>query len=427
MKKFFLVLAAMFFCGTLSAYGPTFTTDDFLGLRDTPDSYTSESGNCVAVNGTETGLEFVTCGAGGSGDVTAVGDCTSGACFDGTQGTTLTFENAGGDGTLAYNGTSFTFSKNIATSSGGTTIASTGSITLNSSGTTLSSNGTITLANGTATSAQLTSTANSLTSGTAILGQSSSNSMTGRIMRASYTGTSSGNALEAEITNASASGITAYFEQYGTGNALQIDDVSGDTTPFIVDASGNVTVPGNLILGGSASASDARFMEPSGSGSNYSAFKAQAQAGDVTYTLPAADGSANQILKTNGSGTLSWTSNVANVGITLDGGGSAITTGLKGYIEVPYDMTITGWTILADTSGSIVVDVWKDTYANYPPTVADTIAGTEKPTISASTKGQDLTLSSWTTSVTAGDIIAFNVDSAATVTRVQVIIRGNKS
>jgi hypothetical protein len=109
-------------------------------------------------------------------------------------------------------------------------------------------------------------------------------------------------------------------------------------------------------------------------------------------------------------------------GITIDGGGSAITTGVKGYVEIPYSGTITGWTILADQSGSCVIDVWKDTYANYPPTLADTISGTEKPTLSSAIKNQDLTLTTWTTSVTAGDIIAFNVDSASTVTRVHLYI-----
>lgn len=39
-------------------------------------------------------------GGGGSGDVTAVGDCLSGACFDGTTGTSLTFKNAT-SGTIA--------------------------------------------------------------------------------------------------------------------------------------------------------------------------------------------------------------------------------------------------------------------------------------------------------------------------------------
>ena len=111
----------------------------------------------------------------------------------------------------------------------------------------------------------------------------------------------------------------------------------------------------------------------------------------------------------------------------IDGGGSAITTGEKGHLEVPFGITITGWTILADQSGSIVVDVWKDTYANFPPTVADTIAGTEKPTLSTAQKNQDLALSTWTTAVAAGDILAFNVDSVATVTRVLVSMRGIKN
>jgi hypothetical protein len=113
-------------------------------------------------------------------------------------------------------------------------------------------------------------------------------------------------------------------------------------------------------------------------------------------------------------------------GITIDGGGSAITTGVKGYVEIPYDGVITGWTILADQSGSIVIDIWKDTFANFPPIVADTIAGSEKPTLSSVIKNQDLTLSTWTTSVTAGDIIAFNVDSASTVTRVNLAINITK-
>lgn len=64
---------------------------------------------------------------------------------------------------------------------------------------------------------------------------------------------------------------------------------------------------GDIEIGGAATASLLKFMEPSGSGSNYTAFKAQAQAGNVTYTLPAADGTADYVLKTNGSGTLSWT------------------------------------------------------------------------------------------------------------------------
>lgn len=105
-------------------------------------------------------------------------------------------------------------------------------------------------------------------------------------------------------------------------------------------------------------------------------------------------------------------------------GAGVITTGVKLYVEVPVSMRITGWTLVSTLSGSIVIDVWKDSYANFPPTVADTIAGSEKPTLSSAQKAQDLTLSTWTTDITAGEVLAFKVDSAATVEQVTLTLRG---
>lgn len=108
------------------------------------------------------------------------------------------------------------------------------------------------------------------------------------------------------------------------------------------------------------------------------------------------------------------------VGITIDGGGSAITTGVKGYIQVPVAGTITAWTLLADTSGDIVIDVWKDVFANFPPDNADSITAGDEPEIPASgTNATDSSLGSWTTGVdiTAGDVLGFNVDSCTSITR----------
>ena len=59
--------------------------------------------------------------------------------------------------------------------------------------------------------------------------------------------------------------------------------------------------------------------------------------------------------------------------VVIDGGGSPTCRAQKGHIEVPFDCTLNRVTTMADTVGSIVIDVWKDTYANFPPTVADTI------------------------------------------------------
>ena len=113
--------------------------------------------------------------------------------------------------------------------------------------------------------------------------------------------------------------------------------------------------------------------------------------------------------------------------IEIDGGGTTITTGVKGYIPVDFDFTITQWTLVADQSGSIVIDCWKDTYANFPPTVADTIAGSEKPTLSTAQKNQDTALTTWTTAVAAGSVLGINVDSVTTCTRVALVLKGTKT
>ena len=118
---------------------------------------------------------------------------------------------------------------------------------------------------------------------------------------------------------------------------------------------------------------------------------------------------------------------LADIVFIIDGGGSAITTGQKGHLEIPFACTIQQVTMLADVSGSIVVDIWKDTYANFPPIDADSITAAAPPTITTAQKSQDSTLTDWTTAIAAGDILAFNVDSATTITRVTISLKVAKS
>lgn len=113
--------------------------------------------------------------------------------------------------------------------------------------------------------------------------------------------------------------------------------------------------------------------------------------------------------------------------VVIGDGANTITTGVKGYIEIPFDCTIVANRLGADASGSIVIDIWKDTYANYPPTVADTITASAKPTLSSAIKSQDTTLTGWTTAVTAGDWLGFNVDSITTCTQVTLSLTLRRS
>lgn len=111
-----------------------------------------------------------------------------------------------------------------------------------------------------------------------------------------------------------------------------------------------------------------------------------------------------------------------NITVDINGGGSVIATGLKGYLRIPVACTIIDWTILAQDglTGSIVIDIWLDTYANFPPTVADTITAAAKPTVTTNIKDTSSTLTGWTTAIPAGSVLGFNVDSVTTFQHVSL-------
>ena len=111
--------------------------------------------------------------------------------------------------------------------------------------------------------------------------------------------------------------------------------------------------------------------------------------------------------------------------MTFDGGGSTPTPGSVGYLTVLFNGTIDQWHIVADQSGSAVVDVWKA--AGSIPVNANSIAGTEKLTLAAAQLASDVALSTWTTAVTAGDVLGFELESVTTCTRVTAEVRISES
>lgn len=115
----------------------------------------------------------------------------------------------------------------------------------------------------------------------------------------------------------------------------------------------------------------------------------------------------------------------------IDGGGSLISTGVAGYAEVPFDCYIEASVLTADQSGSIVIDIWKCAYDDFDagsthPVDADSITASAQPTISGDTKDEDETLTGWTRTLNKGDILAFNVDSVSTHTRVTISLKVTK-
>lgn len=87
--------------------------------------------------------------------------------------------------------------------------------------------------------------------------------------------------------------------------SLATIDYSANTVNWL-DSSVSLTSP-VAVSGNSTAGAEIRLPEDTDNGSNYVALKAaDSIASNVTFTLPSADGTADQILKTDGSGNLSF-------------------------------------------------------------------------------------------------------------------------
>jgi hypothetical protein len=142
-----------------------------------------------------------------------------------------------------------------------------------------------------------------------------------------------------------------------TGTVLTLtDSVSTSTVNLIIDNQKEI-----------------RFRETTANGTNYVALKAPASLGsDVTFTLPSADGTANQVLKTDGSGVLSF----ATASTGLEWQSSIVTTSTltavanKGYW---IDTTSNACTITLPASASVGDQIIFSDYARNWGTNAITI------------------------------------------------------
>lgn len=104
------------------------------------------------------------------------------------------------------------------------------------------------------------------------------------------------------IINESGGNFDWRMEGVGDEKLFYLD--SGNDAVFIGQSSGNTGVKfevnGNISIGGSNN--ELRFYE----GVNYVGFEAPTLSADQIWILPTADGSVNQVMETDGSGSLSW-------------------------------------------------------------------------------------------------------------------------
>ena len=117
-------------------------------------------------------------------------------------------------------------------------------------------------------------------------------------------------------------------------------------------------------------------------------------------------------------------STVVTLGCSVNGNGSVLSTGTKGYTTIAASGTIVKATLVAKETGSIVFDIKKSTYSGFPTT--SSICSSAKPTLSSAQKNTDSTLTGWTTSLSAGDVLEFVVDSVTAITAVTLVLDINK-
>jgi uncharacterized protein YciI len=140
---------------------------------------------------------------------------------------------------------------------------------------------------------------------------------------------------------------------------------------------------------------------------------------DVSITSPAANqiliysgtkwGNPNLVLDT----MISPQADVllSAIGVSFTNNSAILKSGTTVSLSVPYNCSIMQWDAFSLNSGTFVADVKKATYANYP--TMSSIAGTDKPTLTASTyKGQSTALTGWTLAVSVGDVIKFDIEQA---------------
>ena len=106
----------------------------------------------------------------------------------------------------------------------------------------------------------------------------------------------------------------------------------------------------------------------------------------------------------------------ATFGIDIDGAGSVPATGSKGFITLPFNCTIQNWYLACDASGDAVIDL----------KVSGTSivgGGGNKPTLTGAQSG-NAAVSGWTDdTMAAGVIVEFNLDSIATITHANLVLK----
>lgn len=187
--------------------------------------------------------------------------------------------------------------------------------------------------------------------GTNYTGFKSPDSLVGNVI---YTLPSADATTSNQVLASSAAGVLSWIDVSAGSGALWTD---GGTTTYLTSTTDDLAVGGSastspLFVDVSASAlslnpydtlsgatGEIRFTELAANGTEYTGFKSpDSLVGNVVYTLPSADGGADQILSTSGGGVLSW------IDVSAGSGGLWTRSSTNTYLTNTTDELIVGGT-----------------------------------------------------------------------------------
>lgn len=224
--------------------------------------------------------------------------------------------------------------------------------------------------------------------------------------------------------NGTGGGITALT---GDVSAVGTGSVTATINPGTVTFAKMQTIGASQLLGNPTNAVSA--VQAISLGATLSFVGSALQTAAITGDVSAA---ANSHVTTINPGVvtpakMNAAANTYTAGITVDGGGSVITTGSKGFAQINYNCTIAAWTLIADVSGTASFDIKRSTFANFPTTTS-IIGASGNPPILSGDRKQTAQPSSWTsTSIVSGDVVEFVVSSIATCTRLNLTLQLTKT
>jgi hypothetical protein len=179
-----------------------------------------------------------------------------------------------------------------------------------------------------------------------------------------YHDTASTSSTTGGLTVSGGAGIakTSYF---GQDLKIQGSTASGSTTTGALVVTGGVGIGGSLNVFGTIdvannievlSQKEVRFFNSANT--FYTGLRAGSPSANVTFNLPIADGTANQVLYTNGSAALGWTSNISGTAsIATSSVNSATTTDTTSTLYLLGSRSSTGFAgtaLYVDSSISIL-------------------------------------------------------------------------